>query len=223
MSTDRKYNRRHFLQDITLATGGLIVLGNVGFRIFKNTKTGVIKAIRVDFDKCTGCRTCETACSAFNHKVLIDGVEVFGIGNPAYSNIKVHHFNPDVDVPVTCALCPDAPCIEACPIKPDIITSRKALYRDENMTIKNDTERCIGCMQCAKACQNLRAGVIYPNSETHKPERMCTLCNGDPQCVKNCPYGALEYAEMEIDRGLNKLAPADIAKELMEKWYSINA
>ena len=221
MNNARKYNRRHFLQDIALGGGGLIVLGSFGFRIFKDKEQGLIKAISVNFEKCAGCRTCETACSAFNHPVTIDGEHLNGLGNPHHSNIKVYHFNPDVDVPVTCALCPDPPCINACPVAPDMETGNKALYRYNNMTIKNDIERCIGCMQCAKACENLRGGIIHPNKETNKPERMCTLCDGNPQCVENCPFGALDFIEMPADRDLVDLEPAKIAERLIEKFYNI--
>lgn len=219
---EKKYSRRHFLQDLALGGGGLIVLGAFGFRIFNDKENKLIKAIRVDFEKCAGCRTCETACSAYNNPIEINGEKFNGIGNPHLSNIKVYHFNPDVDVPVTCALCDDTPCINACPISPDLVTGRKALYRDDNMTIKNDKERCIGCMQCAKACENLRGGVIHPNPETHKPERMCTLCNGNPQCVENCPFDALEFVEIPVNSDLTNLAPQKIAEILTEKWYNLN-
>lgn len=217
----KSYTRRHFLQDIALGGGGLIILGSFGFQIFKDKEHQLIKAISVDFDQCTGCRTCETACSAYNHPVLINGEKLNGPGNPHFSNIKVYHFNPDIDIPVTCAICPDTPCINACPVAPDLITGRKALYRDKNMTIKNDIERCIGCMQCAKACENLRAGIIHPNPDTHKPERMCTLCDGDPQCVVNCPFGALKYIEMPTNRELENLSAKKIAARLIEQLYQI--
>ena len=217
-----KYSRRHFLQDVALGGGGLIVLGTFGFRIFKDKDRNLIKAISVDFTKCAGCRTCETACSAYNHPVLIDGEKMNGLGNPYHSNIKVYHFNPDVDVPVTCAICPDPPCVNACPVAPGINTGRKALYREANMTIKNDTERCIGCKQCAKACENMRGGVIHPNPETNRPERICTLCDDNPSCVKNCPFGALDFIEMPIDRQLVDLAPAKIAERLIEQLYNLN-
>lgn len=222
MNNTKKYTRRHFLQDMAFGGGGLIVLGTFGFRIFKDKEHNLIKVISVNFEKCTGCRTCETACSAYNHPIVIDSEKVNGLGNPHYSNIKVYHFNPDIDIPSTCALCPDAPCIEACPVAPDMITGRKALYRDDNMTIKNDTERCIGCMQCAKACDNIRGGIIHPNPETHKPEGMCTLCDGNPQCVENCPFGALDYIEIPADRELANLAPAKIAERLIKQLYNIN-
>lgn len=191
--------------------------------INRDQSTKTIRAIVVDFKKCAGCRTCETACAAFNHKDIVDGEEMNSLGNPYYSNIKVYHFNPDVDIPSTCAVCPDAPCIEACPVAPDLFTGRKALYREEdNMTIKNDTERCLGCQQCAKACEELRAGVIHPNPETKMPERMCRLCDGDPQCVKYCPYDALKYLEVDENRDLENLAPSKIAEKLIEEYYEMS-
>lgn len=217
-----KYTRRHFLNNMALGAGGLVIFGSYGFRIFKDYENNVIKAIRVDFEKCAGCRTCETACSAYNHPLTLNGEKLNGIGNPHLSNIKVFHFNPDVDVPVTCAICDDAPCVEACPVEPHPDTGWKALYRDKDMTIKNDLDRCIGCTQCAQACEDMRAGVIYPNPETKSPERMCTLCDGDPSCVKNCPFGALDFLEMPSDRDLTGLAPEMIAERLMKKFYNLN-
>ena len=222
MNNSKKYTRRHFLQDIALGGGGLVVLGTFGFRILKDNKNHLIKAISINFEKCAGCRTCETACSAFNHPITINGEKMNGLGNPHLSNIKVYHFNPDIDIPTTCAICPDSPCINACPVSHDLITGRKALYRDENLTIKNDLDRCIGCMQCAKACEDLRGGVIHPNSETDRPQGMCTLCDGNPQCVQNCPFGALEYIEMPADRDLVNLAPAKIAEKLINELYNLN-
>lgn len=220
---NKTYTRRHFLQDIVYGGVGFIIFGTYGFRVITDKEKKVIKAISVNFDKCTGCRTCETVCSAFNHPEVIDGEEVKGLGNPFLSNIRVHHYNPDVDVPSTCAICPDPPCIAACPVPFDMHTGRKALYRDEALlTIQNDKERCLGCQQCAKACETLRGGVIRPNDETHKPERMCELCDGDPQCVKYCPYGALDYMEMPEDRDLSDLSPDKIAQKLIKKYYNIN-
>ena len=219
---NNKYTRRHFLQDIVYGGAGLVILGSFGFSIFKDEKKQVIKAIVVDFDKCAGCRTCETACAAYNHPVEINGEKVEGLGNPFYSNIKVHHFNPDVDIPSTCAICPDPPCIAACPLAPDLKTGRKALYRDETfLTIKNDKDRCLGCAQCAEACETLRGGVIRPNDTTNNPERMCRLCEGNPYCVKYCPYDALAYMEIPEYTDMKNLHPRKIAQHLIKKYYNI--
>jgi len=217
-----KQSRRHFLSRIAYGTGGMILLGSYGFTIRKDSLTGVIKAISVDFEKCTGCRTCESACSEFNNKIMVNGEKINGLSNPARSNIRVYHFNPDVDIPSTCALCPDAPCIEACPVEPHPETGRRALYRNgELKTIVNDPERCIGCQSCAAACKEQRAGVIHPDPETGEPRFMCTLCGGNPQCVKYCPYDALKYMEMPADRDLDKLAPEKLAEIMIEKFYNV--
>ncbi|MFA4925584.1 MAG: 4Fe-4S dicluster domain-containing protein [Candidatus Aminicenantales bacterium] len=176
--------------------------------------------ILVDYNKCTGCRTCETVCSAFNNKVKVGEEELPGLGNPYLANIRVQAFNPDVDIPVACLMCRDNPCIDACPVEPDPKTGRKALYRDEKtLAIKNDLARCIGCQSCADACRAKRVGAIIPNPQTGNPERMCTLCDGDPQCVKYCPYGALSYVVGQIDGRHYGLSPEKIAERLTELWY----
>jgi Fe-S-cluster-containing hydrogenase component 2 len=48
---------------------------------------------------------------------------------------------------------------------------------------------------------------------------MCTLCSGDPNCVKTCPYGTLSLVEVDTNREFFGKSPSDIAKELMKKFY----
>lgn len=220
MNENSTLSRREFLQNLAVGAGGIVVLGGLGFIFPSKTSARTFRAIVVDFDKCTGCRTCEAVCSAYNHKVEINGELMDGLGNPELSNIKVWHYNPDVDVPMTCFLCEDNPCIEACPTTPDLITGRKALYRDDELyVIKNNIDRCLGCEQCAKACQSMRGGVIFSNKETGMPERMCRLCDGDPQCVKYCTFGALSFMEVTPDLPLRGRSPKAIAEFLSEKYY----
>ena len=83
-------------------------------------------------------------------------------------------------------------------------------------------ERCIACGSCAKACRTERVGIIYPNPETNKPERMCTLCDGDPQCVKYCPYDALSYTQLDLEKEFYGKSPELIAEELTRRWYTID-
>lgn len=204
------------------ALGGsaVVLLGQFGvFRLAsaqqgeKNTLTMIV----VDYSKCTGCRTCETACSAFNNQQTVQGETLNGLGNPDLANIRVYGYNPDVDVPVVCAMCPDSPCVEACPVDPDPKTGWKALYREQkNRTIKSDPTRCTGCGSCAEAC---RVGVITPNADTSKPEHMCTLCNGEPQCVKHCPFEALSQVDVDTGRKYYAMKPGQIAEKLIEEWY----
>jgi len=91
-------SRRGFLRNIALGTGATILFSNYSLVTWYKDEEGILKGIVVDFDKCTGCKTCETACSAFNHKVKVNGKMVNGLGNPWLANIRVHHFNPDVDI-----------------------------------------------------------------------------------------------------------------------------
>lgn len=215
-------SRREFLKGIGIGGGALVVLGGFGIHgaAWADSGNPSLKMVLVDYSKCTGCRTCEAACSMHNRTVTIDGEELPGLGNPRYSNIRVESFNPDVDVPNVCAMCADTPCVNACPVDPDPKTGRRALYRDgATQTIRNDPERCTGCGSCAEACTAKRTGVIIPDPQTGRPERICTLCGGDPQCVKMCPFEALSYVEVRPDGKFYGLAPEKIAAELSKNWY----
>ncbi|KAF0131281.1 MAG: iron-sulfur cluster-binding oxidoreductase [Bacteroidetes bacterium] len=214
-----KISRKDFIKNFALGAGGIVLVSEGVFASVFAGSNSTIKAIIVDYTKCTGCRTCEAVCSASNHKIEIEGNQLFGNGNPSMSNIKVWRYHPPVDVPITCFLCNDAPCVEACPVKPDAINGRKALYRDEVLnTIKCDRDRCIGCQSCSDACKKERGGVIFPDEEG-SPTSMCTLCNGDPQCVKWCPYGALSFLEVTSDMPLREMSPDEIAKVLEQTYY----
>jgi Fe-S-cluster-containing hydrogenase component 2 len=204
----------------TLGGSTMVLMGQFGlFRLgyAQQDNRTELNMILVDYTKCTGCRTCETVCSAYNHQITVNGETLNGLGNPDLANIRVYGYNPDVDIPVVCAMCPDSPCIESCPIDPDPKTGRKALYRDEKtLTIKNDPERCEACGSCSEAC---RTGTIIPNPETDIPEHMCTLCGGDPQCVKYCPYEALSLVKIDTSRKFYAMKPDQIAEQLIDEWY----
>lgn len=213
------WSRRKFMKAV-VSSSALAVMGQFGiFRLAMASqvdKTGLTMIV-VDYAKCTGCRTCETACSAANHKQTVNGETLNGLGNPETANIRVYPYNPDVDVPNVCAMCPDNPCIEACPVDPDPKTGFKALFRHpETRAVTNDPNRCITCGSCADAC---RTGTIIPNDDTGLPEHMCTLCNGDPQCVKHCPFGALTHVSVDLDRDFYAMKPDQIAGKLIQKWY----
>lgn len=214
--------RRDFLKGVGIGGGALVLFGQFGVHSAAWALSGepALKMVLVDYGKCTGCRTCETACSSRNRPASFGGKELPGLGNPRYANIRVHAFNPDVDVPIVCAMCADTPCVQACPVEPEQKTGRRALYRDPSTrAIRNDVDRCIGCRSCAGACASKRTGTITPNAETGKPERMCTLCGGDPQCVKRCPFGAISYVEVRRDRKFYGLGPDKIAAQLAASWY----
>jgi Fe-S-cluster-containing hydrogenase component 2 len=132
--------------------------------------------IAINSDICTGCRVCELTC-AFIHTRSF---------TPENSRIHVEkdEFNGK-DIPYVCIQCKEKYCIENCPtgaLEIDIQTG----------AIKVDEESCIGCGVCVRVCP-------YNGVRVHKKNKkvlICDLCNGDPECVKKCPVGALSLEQI---------------------------
>jgi len=135
------------------------------------------RLIICDPSKCLGCLLCEFACSAFKEKSI----------DPTLSRIRVVNFEPTGSMAIACVLCEDSPCVRSCP--------RNALRRSEETgVIIVDEYRCSGCSWCLNACP-FGAIAFHP---TKKSVRICDLCDGEPECVKACPYeGALAFTTME--------------------------
>jgi len=133
------------------------------------------KILIVDPEKCIACRNCELACS-FKH---------VGEFNPIRSRIRSFNY-PVTPFPisVTCLQCEDAVCSEACPtsaISRDFTTGAMVI----------DKEVCEGCEMCILACP---FGSIRLDPQENVAIK-CDLCGGDPECVKFCITGALQYVE----------------------------
>lgn len=142
--------------------------------------------IFMDYHKCVGCGTCEMVCSLVHE----------GKCSPALSRIRVVRQQVEGrNVPVTCAFCENAPCAAVCPS--GAIVKNKA-----SGMVSIREQLCIGCHQCVQACPfghmnfNSGKGVAFK----------CDLCGGDPQCVKFCWTGAVEFLRpdlgMEMKRSL---------------------
>ena len=122
-----------------------------------------------------------------------------------------------------CARCPGTPCVKACPVDPDSTTGHRALFQDEKYgTITNDPERCISCGSCVDACEEESVGILARPPETGRPMRMCTLCDGDPQCVSHCPYEALSLIRVTGNQPYYRMSPGAIAEELSKHWYDLS-
>jgi Fe-S-cluster-containing hydrogenase component 2 len=150
-----------------------------------------------DYRACVGCQTCEMACAMANHKEV----------NPSKSRIKIYTYQPAVFIGIVCQQCGDRPCINACPVEPDA-QGRRALYESKAKSLAVNVARCINCGNCVEACKSSRNGNIYLNAKGN-PDGFCTLCNGDPQCVKQCPQNALTHITSVTD-GMYGSKPADV-------------
>jgi Fe-S-cluster-containing dehydrogenase component len=65
-----------------------------------------------------------------------------------------------------------------------------ALRRDEGThAVVVDVDRCLGCRTCVEVCP---FGAPSVDPRTGKSEK-CTLCDGDPICVKVCAFDAIKF------------------------------
>jgi benzoyl-CoA reductase subunit BamC len=135
----------------------------------KTTKT--IKLIKIDPDKCTGCRACEMACSAYHAENKYNSV------NPSRSRIRVF-FDEDNDVYV--------------PIMAGEYTETECNARYQ-MTING--KQYGECSFCRASCPSRDifkdpiSGVALKCDACGEP-----MPEGGPTCVQWCGTGALTYA-----------------------------
>lgn len=134
---------------------------------------------------CTGCLSCEAACSAYHGG---------GTVRPSMSLITI-----EMDIfsgretnfePKPCLQCDEPQCLLACPVE------AIAVDPETGARVVEET-LCIGCKSCIEACgEAFTPPRIRFNTESNTAVK-CDLCGGDPQCVRWCPNGALRY----VNRG----------------------
>jgi benzoyl-CoA reductase subunit BamC len=154
----------------------------------------LVKTIRVDADRCNGCRGCEIACSAYHAEPKFSSI------NPARSRIRVlTHRLKNIWLPVFAGEYTPTECAGR-----DVYTIDGKEY-DE-------------CAFCRAACPSRD---WFKEPDTGLPMR-CDMCEGEeePWCVKWCLPDVLVYEEREewveeetleqqqeqLDAGLESLA-----------------
>ena len=137
-------------------------------------KKKIIKEIKVDLDKCIGCRACEVACSAFHARPKYSSM------NPARSRIRVVRDDlNDVYVPIRAGDYTPAEC-----------TGRHT-YTISGKQYKE-------CSFCGVSCPSRD---LFKEPDSGLPLK-CDMCEDDPplkepMCVQVCPHDALTYEERE--------------------------
>lgn len=101
----------------------------------------------IDLQRCVGCGACAFACKAENNTRDRGDGQSF---NWADFVMRTEGTFPDTThwvMPVLCNHCSNAPCVEACPVKP-----QKAMYKTPEGITMHDPALCIGCRDCQEAC-----------------------------------------------------------------------
>lgn len=209
-----KVSRRSFMK-ITGITGAGLFAGTVFSGVPSlSALTGSMpimtdaKGVLIhDVTRCVACRRCELACSEFNDgsassylaRVKVGRNMQWGAGASAgMVNLtgKAGNFRVQAD---TCKQCPHpVPCATACP-KGAIVADPQTGAR------KVDEALCIGCGYCTKACPWAVITLKKPSSDrTTWKATKCFLCDGNPECARACPTGALKFVSW---RDLTMTAP----------------
>lgn len=127
--------------------------------------------------RCTGCRTCELACSFVHIK---DGK----VGRSRIFPLPGGF--PDLHIPVNCLQCEDPACVKACLV--DAIR-----FNENTGAYEINQEVCVHCMACVAACP---FGCVLPDTQQNMVVK-CDLCGGDPVCAHFCPTKALAYERID--------------------------
>jgi len=160
-----------------------------------------------DYQKCTGCRRCEIACSLYHENQIW----------PEASRVRVFMLVPGVEVPHLCAQCTDYPCVKSCPVD--------ALSVDEKTSaVSVDRDKCIACGKCITACPG-KVPHLHPRDDYIL---ICDLCGGKPQCARACTkagYDALRVVKEKppISRNLFARTPEEFTRDIAENLYGEKA
>jgi benzoyl-CoA reductase subunit BamC len=168
--------------------------------VTKVGQTKTIKAIRVDADKCTGCRSCEAICSAFHYEPN------FNLVNPKRSRIQVFRDEEnDLYIPVLAGQYTDAEC------------------NGRSITIIKGKEYG-ECSFCRASCPSRD---LFKEPDALDIPLKCDMCGEPPPlegplCVKWCLKGALAYIEREeeVEEEL-KLEDLEIGLQSMADKYGL--
>ncbi|MBA1335939.1 MAG: hypothetical protein HPY66_1758 [Firmicutes bacterium] len=129
-----------------------------------------MKVLDFNGKECTGCLSCQLACSFYWLKLY----------NPEKAVLRVRINGLDEPAMRYCRHCEEPACVEACGFD-------AMRFIDGLVTI--DKEKCIGCGLCAESCPY--DAIFLVNDIAMK----CNQCEGLFNCAQKCSTGALSIIE----------------------------
>ena len=167
----------------------------------------IIKKIKIDVDKCNGCRACEMICSAFHAQPK------YSSNNPARSRIRIIR-EPLSDIYV--------------PVYAGEYTPAECAGRDKYIIDGKEYEECAFCRASCPSREE------FKEPDSGLPLK-CDMCEGEdePLCVKWCITDALIYEEVyeeaaeetlnsdELETGLKALADKYGLEQLVDSIAKI--
>jgi len=163
-------------------------------------KKKIVKEIKIDLDKCIGCRACEVACSAFHSTPKYSSI------NPARSRIRVM-----IDLLKDCYV----------PIRAGDYTKAECTGR-HTYTINGKEYR--ECSFCGVSCPSRD---YFKEPDSGLPLK-CDMCEDDPPlteplCVQACVFDALTYIEREeeVEEEEEAREELDIGLESLVNKYGL--
>ncbi len=149
-------------------------------------KKRIVKTIKIDVDKCNGCRACEVICSALHAQPK------YSSNNPARSRVRVTR-DPLANIYI--------------PVYAGEYTAAECAGRDKYTIDGKEYDECAFCRASCPSRDHFKE----PDSDL---PLKCDLCESDPEleepmCVKWCLADALTYEEREEDSE-EAAAPEDV-------------
>ena len=177
----------------------------------------------IDTKRCVGCNACSVNCKITNNlpetnwgtRVLTEGGDEIDTPAGVFPDVSMRY------ITVGCQHCENPACLEVCPTG--------ATTKDEETGIVSvDSELCIGCESCIKACpyEGVRTLIKSPeyyldvvvgeyDAPPHKGGTVekCTFCKnlidrGEvPACMQLCPgraryWGDLDDPESDVSKAI---------------------
>jgi benzoyl-CoA reductase subunit BamC len=163
------------------------------------SKVKIIKTIKIDVDKCNGCRACEMICSSFHANPKHSS------NNPARSRIRVV-YEPLRDIYL--------------PVQAGEYAAAECMGRDKYVIDGREYDECDFCRASCSSRD------VFKEPDSGLPLK-CDVCEDDPPqekplCVQWCINEALTYEERE-EEAEEEVRPEDleIGLESMVGEYGI--